>query len=87
MSLHTLTIDEFMKLDKKKLQYALRIFQAELDGTLALLTQEEAASRDEQVLDDLNSLLTLRKTFTLRLAELEEEEPAEAYGVMQLAAA
>lgn len=85
MFLHTLTVDQLMQLDKKTLEYALRIFQQELAGTLALLRDTPEASRDEQVLDDLHHVLTLRKVFALRLAELEEE--AQARPVRRLAAA
>lgn len=85
MSLHTLTVDQLMQLDKKTLEYALRIFQQELAGTLALLRDTPQASCDEQVLDDLHHVLTLRKVFALRLAELEEE--ADARPVLRLAAA
>ena len=76
MSIYTITIDSLMKLDKTALAYALRVFQQELAGMLRLLATEDAAHEDEQVLDDLNQLLTLRKVFTLRLAELEAEAAA-----------
>ncbi len=93
MSLHTLTIDQLMQLDQKTLTYALRIFQHELDGTLALLAETPESRTDAQVLDDLSNLLTLRKVFTLRLAELAElagesaSQPALAFAQPALAAA
>lgn len=74
MSIYTITIDDVMKLDKKTLAYALRIFQQELDGMLALLRESPEAATDEQVLDDLSSVLTLRKVYTLRLEELAQEQ-------------
>jgi hypothetical protein len=74
MSIYTVTVDELMKLDKKTLTYALRIFQQELDGMLALLRDTPEAATDEQVLDDLNSALTLRKVYNLRLEELAAEQ-------------
>lgn len=78
MSFHSITIDELMKLSQKTLQFALRIFQQELDGTIALLVEQEGARTDEQVLDDLNHLLTLRKVFAGRLEELAAEESETA---------
>jgi hypothetical protein len=85
MSLHTLTIDDFMQLSKQNLEYALRIFQQELDGTLALLREEEGAGRDEHTLDELHHVLTLRKVFTLRLQELQDEQPAPHQLTQQVA--
>jgi len=73
MSFHSITIDHLMKLDKGNLEYALRMFQKELDGTLALLREAPDAGADEVVLTDLNHLLTLRKVFKLRLEELALE--------------
>jgi hypothetical protein len=74
VSPHSITIDEFYQLDHRALALALRLFQSELDGTLQLLRTDEVASKDEQVLDDLCALLSLRKVFRDRLAELEEAE-------------
>jgi hypothetical protein len=74
MSPHSITLDDFLQLDHRALARALRLFQQELDGTLHLLATDEAARRDEQVLDDLTALLSLRKVFRARLAELEEEQ-------------
>lgn len=73
MSYHTLTIDQLMQLDTNTLKYALGIFQKELDGTLDLLAETPESRHDEVLLADLSSLLTLRKVFALRLAELAEE--------------
>lgn len=73
MSPHNITLDDFLQLDRRALAVALRLFQSELDGTLHLLATDEAASKDEQLLDDLCALLSLRKVFRDRLAELEEE--------------
>ena len=77
MSLHTFTLDQLMQLDKSTLEYALRVFQKELDGTLDLLAETPQARADEVLLQDLSSLLTLRKVFALRLAELADEQPAQ----------
>lgn len=83
MSFHLISIDQLMKLDKQTLKYALRLFQKELDGTLAFLAETPEARRDEHTIDDLAHLLTLRKVFLIRLAELEAEQPeAEAEAVM-----
>ena len=89
MSYKTYRIDDLMQLDPKTLTLALRVFQQELDGTIALLAQEPASASDEVVLDDLEHLLTLRRVFRLRLEELEAEasqqEPATAGQVLSLA--
>ena len=71
MSVYTVTIDHLMQLDKDALAYALRTFAKELAGMLDLLGDTPDARQDEVVLADLNHVLTLRKVFTLRLAELE----------------
>lgn len=73
MSPHAITLDDFLQLDRRAIALALRLFQQELDGTLHLVATDEAAGKDEQVLDDLCALLSLRKVFRERLAELDEE--------------
>ncbi|MVN77824.1 hypothetical protein GO988_15945 [Hymenobacter sp. HMF4947] len=73
MSVHTLTIDDFMQLTKKQLEFALRLFRQELDRSIRRLIEDEASWASEQVLDELNHLLTLRKVFLVRLQELHEE--------------
>ncbi|MVN76914.1 hypothetical protein GO988_11320 [Hymenobacter sp. HMF4947] len=88
MSLHLITIDQLMQLDPKTLKYALGMFQKELDGTLAFLAETPEARKDEQVLTDLDHLLTLRKVFKLRIEELEAEQAEQpAMGVSQSALA
>lgn len=76
LSLHQITIDDFMLLDRKALAFALRLFKKELDGTIAFLHESEAARLDEALLDDLQHLLTLRKVFQVRLDEVLAEEAA-----------
>lgn len=78
MSLHTFTIDSLMQLNQNQLQYALRVFDEELAGTLALLASNPDTHRDEVVLDDLSNLLTLRKVFRQRIEELATEQGSEA---------
>jgi hypothetical protein len=78
MSIYTVTVDDVMLFDRKTLVYALRIFQQELDGILAMLRDTPEAATDEKVLDDLTSALTLRKVFMHRLEELTKEEAAQA---------
>ena len=75
MSFHLITIEQLMQLDIPTLKYALRLFQKELNGTLAFLAENPEARQDEFTIDDLGLLLTLRKVFTLRLAELLAEHP------------
>ena len=75
MSFHLLTIEQLMQLDIPTLKYALRLFQKELDGTLAFLADNPEARRDEYTIQDLGSLLTLRKVFAARLEELLAEHP------------
>jgi hypothetical protein len=89
MSFHLITIDQLMQLDQPTLEYALRLFQKELDGTLAFLTETPEASKDEALIDDLAHLLTLRKVFKLRLEELAAEAAKQKEVEMsaQLAAA
>ena len=77
MSFHHITIDEFMQLDRRALAFALRLFKKELDGTIAFLHESEEARVDEQLLDDLQHLLTLRKVFQVRLDEVLAEEAAQ----------
>jgi hypothetical protein len=71
MSVYTFTIDQLMQLDKDALAYALRTFDKELAGMLDLLAETPEARQDQVVLADLTSVLTLRKAFAGRLAELE----------------
>lgn len=71
MSVYTFTIDQLMQLDKDALAYALRTFDKELAGMLDLLADTPAARQDQVVLNDLSSVLTLRKALSARLAELE----------------
>ena len=89
ISIYNATVDSVMQLNKTTLTYALRIFQQELDGMLNLLRETPEAAREEKVLDDLASAITLRKVFTLRLEELESEGEQQKLsgGSMQLAPA
>lgn len=73
MSVHAITIDDFSQLDRAALAYALRLFEQELATTLDQLKQP-AARTNEQLLDELSHLLTLRKVFRVRLDELQAEE-------------
>jgi hypothetical protein len=74
MSHRFVTLDTFMTLDLKAIAIALRLLQQEIAGTFELLRTNPEAEQDQVVLDELTSLLTLRKVFKGRLAELEEEE-------------
>lgn len=74
MTPRSITIDDFNQLDSKDLQCVLRLIDLEVAGTLQLLATDEAARQDNALLDDLTSILTLRKVFRLRLAELQGEE-------------
>ncbi|MDO7885322.1 hypothetical protein [Hymenobacter cheonanensis] len=85
MSYHLITITQLMQLDRPTLEYALRMFQKELDGTVAFLAESAEHRKDEETLDDLNHLLTLRKVFQLRLEEVIAE--GESEGKQQLAIA
>lgn len=73
MSFHLITIDQLMQFDQPTLEYDLRLFQKGLDGTIAFMSTEDGARKDENTLDDLSHLLTLRKVFTVRLAELQAD--------------
>jgi hypothetical protein len=73
MSLHLITIDELMQLDMKTLEFALRVFRQELDAQLRRLQGDEPSWTNEQTLEELSSILTLRKVFLERLLELGEE--------------
>jgi hypothetical protein len=77
MSFHLITIDQLMQLPVPTLEFALRLFQTELDGTIAFLAENEEARRDSPTLNDLDHLLTLRKVFKHRLAELQAEAKEE----------
>ncbi len=79
MSPRNIPIDEFQHLDRQAIACALRLIELEVAGTLSLLTTDEAARLDQVLLDELTSVLTLRKVFRARLAELlADEEPALA---------
>lgn len=73
MSIRFLTIDHLMQLGGPVLEYALRTFQKELDGTLALLRETPEAATDEVLLTDLTHVLTWRKVLRIRLDELAQE--------------
>jgi hypothetical protein len=75
MSPRQIPIDEFQQLDRQAVACALRLIELEVAGTLHLVATDEAARQDEALLDELTSVLTLRKVFRLRLAELVGEEP------------
>ena len=77
MSLHSFTIDQLMQLTLPTLEYALRVFQKELDGYLDLLKEKPEAADDDVLLSDFSNLLTLRKVFKHRLEELVEEAAAQ----------
>jgi hypothetical protein len=77
MSFHLITITQLMQLDRPTLEYALRMFQKELEGTVAFLSESPEAAKDEATLNDLSHLLTLRKVFKLRLEEMAEEDAAQ----------
>ena len=70
---HRLTLDTLMDLTPPQLLDCLREMQQELDGTIAFLHENEAARQDDAVLDELSSLLTLRKTLRGRAEELNDE--------------
>jgi hypothetical protein len=78
MSHRLVTLDTFMTLEIKDVATALRLLQQEIAGTFELIRTNPEAAQDQVVLDELTSLLTLRKVFKGRLAELEEEEGQEA---------
>lgn len=79
MSPRNIPIDEFQQLDRQAIACALRLIELEVTGTLALVATDEAARLDQVLLDELTSVLTLRKVFRARLAELlASEEPALA---------
>lgn len=78
MSYHLITIDQLMQLDVPTLTYALFIFERELDETIKCLKETPEARTDEKLLDDLSSLLTLRKVFQLRVEELKADAEKEA---------
>jgi|GEM_PF-6082438 len=83
MSFRTFTLDQLMQLNPSQLTTALRLFNQELDGTIAFLSQEPAARRDSSTLNELSNLLTLRDAFTVRLEELVAEQLAEKEGALQ----
>jgi hypothetical protein len=79
MSPRNIPIDEFQQLGRAAIACALRLIELEVAGTLNLLATDIAARLDQVLLDELTSVLTLRKVFRARLAELLlEEEPALA---------
>ncbi|MGI4866139.1 MAG: hypothetical protein ACRYFZ_19600 [Janthinobacterium lividum] len=80
MSPRNIPIDEFQQLDRQAIACALRLIELEVAGTLDLLATDEAARLDQVLLDELTSVLTLRKVFRARLAELLIEEDATAVG-------
>lgn len=89
MSIYTTPISTLMQLDKNALAYALRTFDKELAGILDLLQQNPEARKDEELLNDLNQALTLRKAVLGRLEELTEEAgqaPADGSTPLALAA-
>lgn len=75
MSPRQIPIDTFQQLDCQAIACALRLIELEIAGTLHLVATDEAACQDAALLDELTSVLTLRKVFRLRLAELAGEEP------------
>jgi hypothetical protein len=78
MTPRSITIDDFQQLDCKDLLCALRLIELEVAGTLQLLATDELARQDPALLDELTSVLTLRKVFRLRLVELQGEEAVNA---------
>lgn len=76
MSIHHVTLHEFMLLDAKQLQLAVRLCDQEIK---ALQLTDAGAPDYEQVLDEISSAITLRKVHKTRLDELlagEAEVPA-----------
>lgn len=84
MSFRLIPIDQFHDLDRKDIACALRLIEQEIAGTLALLATNEEARLDQELLDEFTSVLTLRKVFRLRLAELEAGEESDAPALPKL---
>jgi hypothetical protein len=70
MSIHEITIGEFIQLDPKQLQLAVRLCDQEIK---ALQLTDPGAPDYEQVLDEIASAITLRKVHKTRLDELTAE--------------
>ena len=85
MFYRTITIDQLMQLNRSQLELALRIFQKEIDGSIAYLSQDNVARSNDAALDELSNLLTLRKVFVGRLQDMAdwdqrstpEEQPSQ----------
>jgi hypothetical protein len=73
MTPRNIPIEQFQDLDCKDLLCALRLIELEIAGTFNLIASDTAAGTDPALLDDLTSVLTLRKVFRLRLEELQGE--------------
>ena len=75
MSIHSITISQFMLLDRKQLELAIRLCTQEI---AALQLTDREAPDYAQVQDEINSALTLRNVHQARLDELLQEEPTAA---------
>ena len=77
MSIHTLTIDEFIMLDAFTHRVALTQYDQAIAAAQAELAEANNPAAHAAVSDRLSSLQTLRKLHQVRLDELAEEGDGE----------
>ncbi|WP_210516436.1 hypothetical protein [Hymenobacter terricola] len=81
MSIHSITIAEFMALTPKQLRLAIRLCDAEISSLYDHARQ--LGPKDESyghALEDIATAITLRAVHKGRLDELEAEAVTEAHG-------
>ena len=88
MSIDSLTVDDFLRLDFEEHREALAQYDERLGQVAQQVTQAAPGSEPHlQGLDKLCRLASLRKVHRVRLAELEEDEAvptAERYPFAEL---
>lgn len=81
MSIHSITIAEFMSLDRRQLRLAVRLCDQEITALRTLVGHVRPESPEyEDALAEISSAITLRKVHKARLDELEAEAAAETDG-------
>lgn len=92
MSIHTITLDDFMQLTRQDHELAVELYNEAINEALQSAAKAQGAGNREYFLDRLASLLQLRKLHKAQMAEMQETErqaltASEQYRQNELAAA
>lgn len=74
MSIHSITLDDFMQLTRQDHEVAVELYSVAIDEAVQYAAKAQGEANREYYLDRLTSLLQLRKLHKVHVAELKEAE-------------